>query len=76
MSIRAKFRVSSVTDYGANQGKRIVLNAVADNNTPENERYHRYTPSGELSIAIDNPAASDQFAPGKEFYLDFTEANN
>lgn len=75
MAVRAKFRVSSVTDFGANQGKRIVLNAVTDDSIPENERYHRFTPSGELTIAIDNPIASDQLTPGKVFYLDFTPAN-
>jgi hypothetical protein len=69
MSVRAKFRVYSVTDYG-NQ-KQVTLSAVADNGG-SNKSWAKYTPSGELKMTIDNPEASDQFAPGQHFFLDFT----
>ena len=39
---------------------------------PENQRYHKYTPSGSIEISITNPPASDVFLPGKSFYVDFT----
>lgn len=48
------------------------FSAVYDDGTPENERYARYTPIGELKIQVDNPAVV--FEPGKSYYLDFTEA--
>lgn len=70
MSVRAKFRVTSVEDFG--QSKTVKLNAVCADEVPENQRYHRYTPYGELKMTIDNPGASDQFKPGVEWYLDFT----
>lgn len=70
MAVRAKFRVSSVTDFGFT--KQVKLVAVSDDGIPENQRYHKATPSGTLEMTIDNPPASDQFAPGREFYVDFT----
>lgn len=72
MSVRAKFKVQCITDWGSL--KQIKLQAVFAGEIPENQRYHKYTPSGELSITIDNPSASDQFKVGEEFYLDFTNA--
>lgn len=73
MSVRAKFKVSKIAEHEG--GLKIVsLNAVSADEVPENQRYHKYTPSGSLEITITNPSASDQFAPGKVFYLDFSEA--
>lgn len=72
MSVRAKFKVQSVTDYG--QVQQVKLTAVTDDGIPENQRYHKYTPSGEMMLSIDNPSASEQFKPGKSFYVDFTSA--
>lgn len=69
---RGKFKVQSVTDYG--HGKEMVLNAVCNDGTPENDRFHRYTPTGQIKMLVDNPAASAMFKPGVEFYVDFTPA--
>lgn len=74
MSVRAKFRVSHVTDYG-NDLKQVCLEAVYDDGIPENQRFSKHTPSGKIEISMTNPAASDQFKPGKSFYLVFTEAD-
>lgn len=41
-----------------------------DPTVPEDQRYARYTPSGELRITVDNPSVV--FVPGKQYYLDFT----
>lgn len=41
-----------------------------DPSVPEDQRYARYTPTGELRIQVDNPAVV--FEPGKQYYLDFT----
>ena len=32
----------------------------------------KYTPSGAITMTIDNPEALDQFKVGDEFYVDFT----
>lgn len=74
MTTRAKFRCASVERFSENpEGVRVYrFNAVTDTSTPENERYARYTPIGELKMHVDNPAVS--FEVGKDYYLDFTPA--
>lgn len=37
---------------------------------PEDQRYAKASPMGELRIQIDNPLVS--FRPGQDYYLDFT----
>lgn len=75
MSTRAKFRCSSVEDYG--QSKKVSLEVVYEGELGQNEENKRFTkasPAGHVWITIDNPAASVQFKPGREYYVDFHEA--
>jgi hypothetical protein len=44
----------------------------ADTDSPEGEKFTRYTPSLDLRMAVDNPGVV--FEPGKAYYLDFTPA--
>lgn len=71
---RAKFRCASVTYHGAEQDenatRQYVFNAVYDTTTPENQRYSKATPWGELKINVSNPEV--KFQVGKNYYLDFT----
>ncbi len=70
MSVRAKFRVNAVEDYG--HSKKIKLNAVYEGELgpdEENKRFTKATPSGEFWMTVDNPFASDQFRPGQEWYI-------
>lgn len=72
---RAKFRCQSVETFGASpeEGQRTYrFWAVYDDSVPEDQRYARYTPSGELRITVTNPAVS--FVPGQSYYLDITPA--
>lgn len=71
MSVRAKFQCDNKTMDGT--VGVVHLHAVISG-SEENESFWRYTPAGELSLHIDNPAALDQFEMGKEYYLDITEA--
>lgn len=73
MSVRAKFTVAHI--QGLDRGAKIVtLHPVQDDGIPENQRFHQYTPGGEISLTIDNPPASDQFQLGRSYYVDFTDA--
>jgi hypothetical protein len=76
MAVRAKFRCTVVEDYG--YSKKVKLTAACartqDELGGENDRFNKATPSGEMWMTIDNPAASIQFEPGKHYYLDFSEA--
>lgn len=69
---RAKFRCNSVQSFGPNQPDSIVFTAVYDASTEENERFTKHTPSGTLTMTVDNPAVT--FEPGAHYYLDFTKA--
>ena len=69
--MRAKFHVESVTDFG--HQKEVKLQAVICG-SQENQDFNSYTPSGALLMVIDKSGAMNYFKPGKEYYIDFTEA--
>lgn len=69
MTVRAKFRCTSVETFAAGT-RTFRFSAEYDTSVPEDQRYARYTPSGELRLAVDNPNVS--FEPGISYYLDFT----
>lgn len=74
MSIRAKFRVHSVVPLeGTDPGQTVRLHPVYSG-SEENKSFSKWTPTGEVSMTITNPAALGFFEAGKEFYLDFTPA--
>jgi hypothetical protein len=70
---RAKFRCTSmkVTEYNAS-AREYAFNAVCQDETEENKRYHRYSPSGSLTILVDNENV--KFELGESYYLDFIKA--
>lgn len=71
-AIRAKFVCESVTEL--THQKQIKMYAVYSD-TEENKDFTEASPDGQLSISImKEMPASDFFKPGKEYYLDFTEA--
>jgi len=74
--VRAKFRCNTAVPLGDATDTRaprsFKFNAVTDDGTPENERYHTATPWGSLELSVDNPAVSVE--PGRAYYLDFTPA--
>ena len=75
MKIRAKMTVSEITrtSYGTERAK---LNAVySSTNNSEDNNYSKATPSANLEISIDNPAAQGILIPGKSFYVDLTPAD-
>lgn len=71
MTVRAKFKVESVTHR--EQGASIKLQPVTAG-SKENEQFFKWTPYGGIDIGTVNPEAAAQFTPGAEFYVDFTPA--
>lgn len=73
---RAKFVCASVTTFGYG-GKEVKLSVVYEPTPPETEnaKFTKATPSGEITMRVDNPAAAVQFEPGKAYYVDFTPAD-
>lgn len=72
MSVKAKFKCDAITHY--EHSKEIKASPVIGY-SGENAEFTKYTPSGQLTMLIDNESkAAELFAPGKEFYLTFEEA--
>jgi hydroxyethylthiazole kinase-like sugar kinase family protein len=74
--VRAKFQCSSVVPVAFEGSKDVVVNFNAvygeDN---ENKSFSKSTPCGNLTMQIsESTPAKDFFKQGKEYYLDFTEA--
>lgn len=73
-STRCKFRCHSIIDNG--YGKSINLSAVYAPDDPESEngQFWTATPSGQITLYVNNPAGAAVFEQGKDFYVDFTPA--
>jgi hypothetical protein len=71
-TVRAKFRCNSITGHAGMSAKTVKFAAVYDSSIPEDRRYATATPTGELTMLVDNPAVS--FELGRQYYLDFTPA--
>ena len=69
--MRTKFICSSVEDFG--EQKQDHLSAVTGG-SEENDSFNKFTPAGQFAISINKEGAMDYFKPGKEYYLDFSEA--
>lgn len=78
-TMRAKFQINTVTVFQGGQ-EQLKMTAVAKNGTypadgsDEDNTYAKFSPAGELSLTIANPALLGKFKPGEKFYLDFTPA--
>lgn len=76
--MRAKMTVSRVERWSG--ADKVTLNAVArsggypEDGSDENNTYAKFSPQGELTLTIANPALIGKIEPGKAFYLDFVEA--
>jgi hypothetical protein len=76
--MRAKIRISEVKLYGTTQetivGAPVSSGPYGPEGESEDNTYARYTPSGSISLTINNPALLGQIKQGDTFYVDFTKA--
>lgn len=74
---RAKFRCVAEKNikYSENGDptRSYDFQALYDDTIPEDVRYAKYTPTGNMTIGVDNPNV--RFVPGKSYYLDITPAD-
>lgn len=77
--MRAKMYISKIEQY---QSQEVLkFNCVAksggypDDGSDEDNTFAKFSPSGELSLTVANPALIGQFKVGQKYYLDFTEAD-
>lgn len=72
MSVRAKMKLTAITEHANWQGKRLRFESQYDMSIPEDQRFQKATPSANAEFTIDNPPALEQFKLGDDYYLDFT----
>jgi hypothetical protein len=69
--VRAKFRLVSMTKDLNSEGGGVKFQAVHGN---DNRTWSKWTPSGELTMYVSNPAAFEQLKLGDYYFLDFSPA--
>ena len=72
--VRAKFKVQKIAKQSWG-GSEISMWPEYDSAIPEDQRYAKATPSGSLTMSVDNPPAEEFFELGKTYYLDFSKAD-
>jgi hypothetical protein len=70
----AKFKVSSVTDYGNNNHETKMSPVVSGSD--ENKSFSLYTPNGDFRIMVNNPDLIGFFVAGDEHYFKIWNAKN
>lgn len=74
--VRSKFVCTGVQDFPENENKSISFSPVVSG-SEENKSFAKYTPSGSVLLNVSyETEASNFFEQGKEYYLDFTPAED
>lgn len=77
MTIRAKFKVQSITRHanwnGPGELQSIKLNPVTSG-SDENKVFYAATPAGNIELSVVPKDVGDRFNIGQEFYVDFIPA--
>lgn len=70
--VRAKFEVTAITKFsGYGDSCEITLEPRYDQSIPEDQQFNKATPTGKLTMWVNNPAAIEELKLGRKFYLDF-----
>lgn len=80
MDIRAKFQLQEHRQAswgGDHRQHTFIFRPMYDDTIPEDRRFAQASPSGEMSITVDNPPVVEYWTSklGQQFYLDFTPVN-
>jgi hypothetical protein len=72
MTARCKFQVEEVTHWTGDR-RKVKLAARYDQPLSQEDRaFQKATPTGDMTIQIDNPNVFDVFVPGRYVYIDVT----
>lgn len=75
MTVRCLFQLQEIHDlHWGSPSKRLVFRACYDTRIPEHQRFYDATPTGELTMLVNNPAALEQFELGRHYYFDADKA--
>ncbi|MCR2796178.1 hypothetical protein NQ094_09110 [Enterobacter kobei] len=73
MTVRAKFFCQSIQKAEDDSYRTIHMSPVTAD-TEENKAWSKFTPGGQLTMHVSNPAAFEQFEQGKEYFIDIQPA--
>lgn len=78
-AMRAKMRLHHIDRRFPNQETLnfhpVSASKYPEDGSDENNTYAKFSPSGQLSLTVANPALLGKFSEGEEFYLDFTKCS-
>ena len=64
-----KFEVRLI-DHGLNDGEEMItLSAVYDENDPEDTKFSKATPWGEMKFGLSNPSLVGEFKVGQKYFI-------
>ena len=69
--VRAKFKCDFVSKFTDTATVNMV---PVTNGSEENKSFYKWTPGGSIILQGISHTVADKFVPGKEYYVDFTEA--
>ena len=69
--VRAKFKCDFVQKF---EDTAIVSLLPVTNGSEENKKFYKWTPGGSIGLNVVSHETANRFVPGKEYYVDFTEA--
>lgn len=72
MSVKARMNCVQITDRGSEKEVKLTPVVTSSEDDP-NHSYSKYTPSGEITLSITNPAAFEQFVVGEIYDVTFEE---
>jgi len=75
MSVRCKMQLQEITSVHWNPNTKLLkFQTQYDPTIPEDQRFTKATPSGQITMQVDNPTALEQLEIGGYYYVDFTPA--
>lgn len=74
MKTRCKFECTKIDTEGYYSGAAVTFETRYCPEVPEDLRFTRATPWGEMTVYIDNPAVVAALQVEKQYYLDISEA--
>lgn len=77
--MRAKFVINEVKRH--ENIEQLSMSAVCkdggydETGLDEDNTFAKFSPAGQLTLTVANPALFGKFNPGEKYYLDFTKAS-
>ncbi|WP_288142846.1 hypothetical protein [Mesorhizobium sp.] len=79
--MRAKMQITHIEKFEGSPNERLHFTAVSKisgypaDGSDEDNSYAKFSPQGNLTLTIANPALHGKFAEGEKYYLDFTKTD-